>query len=66
MSSPAFDPFQDFAEALTEEYFDEIPADPDVCGCAGPHCISCGCCEHKACDGGCVWATPTLCSRCVS
>lgn len=31
----------------------------------GPHCQICGCSEFNACPGGCVWATPTLCSRCV-
>ena len=29
------------------------------------HCVGCGCCDHRACPDGCVWATPTLCSRCV-
>ncbi len=28
-------------------------------------CVCCGCSETQACPGGCVWATPTLCSRCV-
>lgn len=28
-------------------------------------CAACGCSESCACPGGCVWATPTLCSRCV-
>ncbi len=30
-----------------------------------PRCLGCGCSESHACPGGCVWATPTLCSRCV-
>lgn len=29
-------------------------------------CAHCGCSESRACPGGCVWATPTLCSRCVT
>ena len=29
-------------------------------------CTRCGCSESRSCPGGCVWATPTLCSRCVS
>jgi hypothetical protein len=37
----------------------------DVCPCDGPHCIRCGCCAHKACEGGCFWVVPTLCSKCV-
>lgn len=28
-------------------------------------CFACGCSESLPCPGGCVWATPTLCSRCV-
>ena len=28
-------------------------------------CFGCGCSDSRRCPGGCVWATPTLCSRCV-
>ena len=35
------------------------------CACGGPHCIGCGCCAQHPCEGGCTWATSTLCSRCV-
>jgi hypothetical protein len=28
-------------------------------------CAKCGCSNSHACPGGCVWATDTLCSRCV-
>lgn len=28
-------------------------------------CASCGCSQSRCCSGGCVWATATLCSRCV-
>ncbi len=28
-------------------------------------CHACGCSDDHGCPGGCVWATPTLCSRCV-
>ena len=28
-------------------------------------CARCGCSESRACPDGCVWATATLCSRCV-
>jgi hypothetical protein len=31
----------------------------------GPRCRVCGCSDDNACEGGCVWATPDLCSRCV-
>lgn len=29
-----------------------------------PACRICGCTEHNACDGGCHWLEPDLCSRC--
>lgn len=53
---------------MDNEYVDYSGYDKDeplLCGCNGPHCVACGCCEHQACDGGCIWATPNLCSRCV-
>ena len=28
-------------------------------------CHACGCSETRSCSGGCLWATATLCSRCV-
>lgn len=28
-------------------------------------CVGCGCTDAHPCEGGCIWATPTLCSRCV-
>lgn len=28
-------------------------------------CTRCGCSASRACSGGCIWATKTLCSRCV-
>jgi hypothetical protein len=27
-------------------------------------CAGCGCSESRCCEGGCVWATENLCSRC--
>lgn len=30
-----------------------------------PRCRACGCSERQACPGGCIWATPDLCSKCV-
>lgn len=32
---------------------------------AGPRCRVCGCTEQTACDGGCRWVEPDLCSACV-
>lgn len=29
-------------------------------------CRVCGCSDSRACEGGCVWAAPNLCSRCVA
>ena len=29
-------------------------------------CRCCGCSETRACSGGCLWATATLCSRCLA
>jgi hypothetical protein len=27
-------------------------------------CRNCGCCEDRACKGGCSWVEPDLCSKC--
>lgn len=29
-------------------------------------CRVCGCTDKRGCAGGCVWAAPNLCSRCVA
>ncbi len=29
-------------------------------------CVGCGCSESLSCPGGCVWASPNLCSRCAA
>lgn len=40
----------------------------------GPHggspavdrpCVVCGCTESRACEGGCFWIAPRLCSACA-
>jgi hypothetical protein len=54
-------PWVEIGRALAADMADSF----DDCPCAGPHCARCGCCAHRACEGGCTWATPTLCSRCV-
>jgi hypothetical protein len=28
-------------------------------------CRMCGCTARRGCEGGCIWATPDLCSRCA-
>lgn len=30
-----------------------------------PTCRECGCSQLDPCPGGCIWAEPDLCSRCV-
>lgn len=32
----------------------------------GPACEGCGCTEDNACEGGCWWVAPRLCSQCDS
>jgi len=29
-------------------------------------CVGCGCTTEHACDGGCSWITPGVCSRCFN
>jgi hypothetical protein len=29
-------------------------------------CLLCGCTDERACEGGCYWVAPGLCSRCVA
>jgi hypothetical protein len=29
-------------------------------------CRGCGCTDANACDGGCFWVEPNVCSRCVT
>lgn len=31
----------------------------------GPVCRVCGCTEYNACESGCCWVEPDLCSACV-
>jgi hypothetical protein len=44
---------------------EELNDPPIPCPCDGPRCLVCGCCQHQGCEGGCIWVTPTLCSRCA-
>lgn len=45
--------------------FDDEDEEQSGCPCGGPFCAACGCCEHHACPGGCIWASPSLCSKCA-
>ena len=29
-------------------------------------CLICGCTDRKACEGGCYWVLPGICSKCVT
>ncbi len=29
-------------------------------------CLICGCTDSKACEGGCYWILPGICSKCVT
>lgn len=29
-------------------------------------CLICGCTDSKACEGGCSWAIPGICSKCIT
>ena len=31
----------------------------------GPVCTGCGCSQDDACEGGCAWATETICTACA-
>lgn len=42
-------------------WFEQVDAGCD----AEPCCIACGCTNDRPCPGGCIWAGPNLCSRCV-
>lgn len=32
--------------------------------CGEQICVKCGCTETAACEGGCIWTEPGLCSQC--
>lgn len=32
---------------------------------SGMKCMFCGCTDDNACPGGCSWAAPNVCSRCI-
>ncbi len=39
--------------------------DPPVPASLGDICTRCGCSEHDACDDGCAWHAPGLCTSCI-
>ena len=46
-------------ESGTREWL-KPPATPNVA-----HCRECGCTDTRACEGGCWWVEPDLCSSCA-
>ncbi len=52
---------------MDDDYeLDSVPEEDDQEYDEAPMvCLGCGCSEDNPCEGGCVWATPDLCSRCV-
>jgi hypothetical protein len=52
----------EFGYGLDEDLDPEID---DALAPDGPLCVQCGCSETEPCEGGCIWATDTLCSRCA-
>lgn len=40
-------------------------AEPLVPSIVGMFCRRCGCSQYDACDGGCDWAEPYLCTACA-
>jgi hypothetical protein len=51
------------AGAIADEINDARLIEETVAG--EPRCARCGCSDSRSCPGGCVWAAPNLCSRCV-
>ena len=50
------------AEILPQEIF--FGGTPPIPAIVGDVCRHCGCTEFDACDGGCFWVAPGLCSAC--
>ena len=56
------------ADNLPDEIFaasSDYPLRPDLNTCGVRQCTGCGCTDNHACEGGCSWAGPTLCTTCV-
>ncbi|HEY1234774.1 MAG TPA: hypothetical protein VGH22_15455 [Candidatus Binatia bacterium] len=61
MNDPLFDDdaIDQGIEAIEEDLAGYDPEEDEE------FCRGCGCSQSNPCPGGCVWATPELCSRCV-
>jgi hypothetical protein len=53
---------QAFMQILAQQEFERQER---IAAGAERACLHCGCSESRSCSGGCIWATPNLCSRCV-
>ncbi len=57
-----------YTPIMADPFLGSMPMDYVPTGSAlddVPRCQACGCTDFEACPGGCIWATPDLCSRCV-
>lgn len=54
---------EDLEEDADDDDDDGLDEAPDAYD--GPRCVKCGCSEDNPCEGGCIWASPFLCSRCA-
>lgn len=53
-----------------EEWIEDLPVQLRILGgrimpTNERRCAECGCVEERACEGGCYWVSPTLCSGCA-
>lgn len=54
------------AENMVEAYADDgMPRHVDLNPLGIRQCTACGCTDDDACQGGCGWASATLCSTCA-
>jgi hypothetical protein len=52
-------------EVADEEDLEERLRQARIAAGIEHQCVVCGCSESRPCVGGCVWATPNLCSQCA-
>lgn len=51
---------------LGQERMQDRDGKPLVPSIVGMFCRRCGCSQYDACDGGCDWAEPYLCTACAA
>lgn len=52
-------------EIMETRAHQELQRQARIRACQEEACAACGCSETRACPSGCVWATKTLCSKCI-